>query len=180
MARWVVAVVVAMHAALVAPPAAAACRFQLGFKAIADQIPAIVGQCLEDEHANPQNGDALQRTAGGLLVWRKADNFTAFTDGYRSWVNGPFGLQQRLNTEAFDWEARPAVAATPAVVAQGLVRVGDVCYEQGMEPGGMAETISRRRNLPFTPVPRDCAVPSVPGPSATLICRPFLGNIRCE
>src|SRR5262249_21138217 len=32
------------------------------------------------------------------------DNFTAFTDGARTWVNGPFGLQQRLNTERFDWE----------------------------------------------------------------------------
>jgi glucose/arabinose dehydrogenase len=25
-------------------------------------------------------------------VWRKADNFTAFTDGVRSWINGPFGI----------------------------------------------------------------------------------------
>src|SRR5262245_60549146 len=89
------------------PPSAAAatpaCDFKLGFKAIADQIPSVVGQCLEDEHANPVSGDALQKTTGGLLVWRKADNFTAFTDGYWSWVNGPYGLQQRLNTEHFEW-----------------------------------------------------------------------------
>ena len=37
----------------------------------------------------------------GLLVWRKADNHTAFTDGYRTWVNGPYGLQVRLNTARF-------------------------------------------------------------------------------
>ena len=42
-------------------------------------------------HHNPQNGDGLQETTawhgkGGLMVWRKADNFTAFTDGYRTWI----------------------------------------------------------------------------------------------
>jgi len=57
---------------------------------------------------NPQNGDALQlTTTGGMLVWRKADNWTAFTDGYRSWINGPNGLQERLNTQRFSWEANP-------------------------------------------------------------------------
>ena len=81
------------------------CRFQLGFAALRAQIPEVVGQCLEDEHHNPANGDALQRTTGGLLVWRKADNFTAFTDGYRTWVSGSNGGQQRLNTECFAWEA---------------------------------------------------------------------------
>lgn len=28
-----------------------------------------------------ENGNAEQRTSGGLLVWRKVDDFTAFTDG---------------------------------------------------------------------------------------------------
>ena len=37
-----------------------------------------------------------------FLVWRKADNWTAFTDGYRTWINGPSGLQVRLNTEHFE------------------------------------------------------------------------------
>lgn len=80
------------------------CTFALGFKAIREAIPRTVGDCLENEHHNPENGDALQQTNGGLLVWRKLDNFTAFTDGYRSWVNGPQGIQVRLNTEMFDWE----------------------------------------------------------------------------
>ena len=38
------------------------------------------------------------------MIWRKADNWTAFTDGNRTWINGPFGLQSRLNTELLDWE----------------------------------------------------------------------------
>src|SRR5262249_47314016 len=41
----------------------------------------------------------------------KVDNFTAYTDGYRTWVNGPFGVQQRLNTQKFDWE--PAAPPPP-------------------------------------------------------------------
>src|SRR4029079_9777578 len=87
------------------------CGFVLGFAAIRAAIGAErVGDCLENEHANPENGEALQRTTGGLLVWRKADNWTAFTDGYRTWVNGPLGLQQRLNTELFPGEAFPGAA----------------------------------------------------------------------
>ena len=83
---------------------AQSCRFTLGFKALHDLAPVVVGECLEDEHHNPENGDALQKTTGGLLVWRKRDNFTAFTDGHRSWVAGPYGVQSRLNTERFAWE----------------------------------------------------------------------------
>ena len=97
---------------------AAGCRFVLGFatlKALIDEAEgaATVGECLEDERFNPANGDSLQRTTGGLMVWRKHDNWTAFTDGYRTWINGPFGLQKRLNTERFDWEAEPPPVATP-------------------------------------------------------------------
>lgn len=104
--------------------AQSSCGFQLGFKAIADQIGTEVGSCLEDEHFNPANGNAEQRTtargAGGLLVWRKADNWTAYTDGYWTWVNGPNGLQKRLNTERFPFEAAapaPATSAPPVAPA---------------------------------------------------------------
>ncbi|MAG34648.1 MAG: hypothetical protein CL878_00130 [Dehalococcoidia bacterium] len=94
---------------------AAECRFVLGFQALHDLLPSAVGECLENEHHNPENGDALQRTAGGLLVWRKADNWTAFTDGYRTWINGALGLQQRLNSERFRWEV-PGLHSPAAVV----------------------------------------------------------------
>jgi hypothetical protein len=87
--------------------AAPGCQFVLGFAALHDSLATIVGDCLDDEQHNPANGDALQHTTHGLLVWRKADNFTAFTDGYRSWVNGPNGIQERLNTQRFAWEANP-------------------------------------------------------------------------
>jgi len=83
------------------------CQFVLGFATLHGLIPGIVGQCLENEHHNPANGDGLQQTTNGLLVWRKADNFTAFTNGSQSWVNGPFGIQTRLNSQRFFWEQNP-------------------------------------------------------------------------
>ena len=95
--------------------AAAECQFVLGFATLRDLIGHdIVGECLENEH-HGANGDALQQTTGGLLVWRKADNWTAFTDGYRTWINGPNGLVQRLNTESVSSgkQTTPPAAASP-------------------------------------------------------------------
>src|SRR6185437_1407879 len=81
---------------LIGPPQALAqssqgCQFILGFQALHALVPVVVGGCLDDQ-ASAANGDALQHTTNGLLVWRKADNFTAFTDGAQSWVNGPYGV----------------------------------------------------------------------------------------
>jgi len=100
------------------------CRFVLGFKAIHDLDPADVGDCLDDQ-ASAANGDALQHTTKGLLAWRKADNVAAFTNGYQSWVNGPFGLQRRLNSQRFEWEANPdglPVAASGMPAPSGAMR----------------------------------------------------------
>ena len=92
---------------------AANCEFRLGFKTLRDLIGHdIVGECLENEHYN-EIGDSNQQTTGGLMAWRKADNWTAFTDGHRTWINGPNGLVQRLNTERFPWEADHIHAPTP-------------------------------------------------------------------
>ena len=114
----------------VLPPAAAqaqGCRFVLGFATLHGLIPGIVGACLENEHHNPVNGDGLQATTNGLLVWRKADNVTAFTDGFRTWVNGPFGLQMRLNSQRFFWEMNPeGLPIIPPPVP------GDRCHTAGL------------------------------------------------
>jgi hypothetical protein len=89
------------------------CGFTLGFRTIHDMIPDIVGNCRENEWHNAENGDGLQQTTGGLLVWRKLDNWTAFTNGSVTWINGPFGLQSRANTERFSWEGVAEVPAPP-------------------------------------------------------------------
>jgi len=93
---------------------ATACAFQLGFATVHDLAPTQVGDCVEDEGHNPENGDGLQHTTNGLMVWRKTDNWTAFTNGYRTWINGPNSLRYRLNEERFSWESDAANHATVA------------------------------------------------------------------
>jgi hypothetical protein len=79
-------------------------KFQLGFATLAAQLDGAAGHPLEDEQHDPAAGETLQRTSTGLLVWRVLDNWTGFTDGFRTWVNSPFGLQDRLNSERLPWE----------------------------------------------------------------------------
>ena len=55
-------------------------------------------------HGRGDNGRPSTRPHRGRR-WRKADNRTAFTDGYRTWINGPNGLVDRLNSARFPWEA---------------------------------------------------------------------------
>ncbi len=97
-------------------------QFKLGFKALADQIPGIAGQPMEDEHWGA-NGDSLQQTTTGLMVWRKADNWTAFTTGSITWINGPGGLVSRRNDQRFEWEqdTSPAQPAAMPAPAPGLI-----------------------------------------------------------
>jgi len=101
-----------------APPA---CRFVLGFQTLNDLLFWIVGPCLDNEQHNPDNGDGLQHTISGLLVWRKSENVAAFTDGRRTWVHGPHGIEERLNTQRFAWEANPTglPAISDAIVSPG-------------------------------------------------------------
>ena len=90
------------------------------------------------------------------MVWRKADNFTAFTDGYRTWVNGPDGLQQRLNSQRFAWEANPdglPVIGAPQItrcdspdLTVGLGRV-DAGAGNRYEPITLTNTSSRTCDL---------------------------------
>src|SRR5262249_39683584 len=143
-------------------------QFQLGFQALHDWNPAMVGDCTDDESHNPANGDGLQHTTawhgkGGLLVWRKADNWTAFTDGSTTWINGPFGVQSRPNAgPCFVWEScgsgggrvdrpvppsfasirggRPGQTASAAVQAAPGVR----CVIEYVTPLG---TVSRAQGL---------------------------------
>src|SRR6188474_2336046 len=84
-------------------PTPAPCTFTLGFQALHDLIPEVVGDCTADADYGA-NGDALQPTTHGLLVWRKSDNWTAFTNGSTTWINGPYGLQSRPNDQRFAWE----------------------------------------------------------------------------
>jgi hypothetical protein len=92
-----------------------ACTFVGDFQALHEQLPEVVGDCLEDEHP-AAGGNVEQRTTGGVLVWRQADNLITFTDGETTWLVGPEGLVSRPNDgPPFPWEtaAVPAPAAGP-------------------------------------------------------------------
>ncbi|HLG70143.1 MAG TPA: hypothetical protein VK009_06935 [Chloroflexota bacterium] len=99
---------------LFAQPALAdspACQFVLGFQSLHDANRDEIGDCAENQAFAP-NGDAQQHTSKGLLVWRKSDNWTAFTNGYWTWLMGPDGLVKRLNSDRFAWEHDPVVTTT--------------------------------------------------------------------
>ncbi len=98
------------------PPAhAQSCTFVLGFATLHSMIPTITGNCVNNE-SHTANSDGLQNTVNGLMVWRKADNFTAFTNGSQTWINGPFGLQTRPNNDRFAWEVNQAKGAGTKVI----------------------------------------------------------------
>ncbi|MBI3973072.1 MAG: PQQ-dependent sugar dehydrogenase [Chloroflexi bacterium] len=83
-----------------------------------------MGECVENEVPAP-SGDSVQQTANGLAVYRKADNWTAFTDGDRTWIDGPGGVQSRLNTERFPWEADAGTPGTTAIATVPVLAAFD-------------------------------------------------------
>jgi hypothetical protein len=94
---------------LLPAPAQPPCQVVLGFALLEAYVgPSVVGRCTENEQFNSISGTSQQRTSGGLFVWYKADNVLAFTDGHQTWLRGPLGFQQRLNTQRFCWEAGAA------------------------------------------------------------------------
>ena len=111
--RWsLVTILMLVGLALPATPAlAAGCQYILGFKTLHADLGLTVANCLDDQ-TFAANGDALQHTAHGLLVWRKADNVTAFTDGYHTWIDGPAGIELRLNNQRFSWESDAGAPGT--------------------------------------------------------------------
>lgn len=88
-------------------------EFRMGFKSLAERIPDLVGQPLDNEQFNPQTGQSVQPTTRGLMVWRRADNSTSFTDGSITTILGPFGLQRRPNDTLFAWERPAAEVSLP-------------------------------------------------------------------
>jgi hypothetical protein len=97
------------------PAHAQNCTIVPGFATLPRLFPAITGACVNDE-SHAANGDGFQNTVNGLLVWHKADNLTAFTNGSQTWTNGSFGLQSRPNSERFAWEVSQARVPSTGVL----------------------------------------------------------------
>ncbi len=88
-----------------------------------------IGACTSAPATAP-NGDVVQPTTTGLIVVRVRDGHAAFTDGVRTWVDGPSGIQRRMNGDRFDWEtASRAMAPAARITGTGLSL--DDCTEPG-------------------------------------------------
>ena len=100
---------------------------------------------------------ARRRRTGGLLVWRKADNHTAFTDGHHTWVNGPIGLQKRLNAERYPWE--PDYAPGGGIATQTGAAAPTTPGPIPLPPPATAPTDG---TLPLPPAPTHATVTNAP------------------
>ena len=134
-------------------------EFQLGFKALASQIPDVVGAPTENENFDPSTGNTEQHTTKGLLVWRKGDNWTAFTSGNMTWINGQAGVQSRLNTERFSWENTPVGAEAPRPVVKAAPK------QPAVAPAALVQGSGSNATGAAAPVPAAAAT-QAPAPAA--------------
>ena len=67
-------------------------QFLFGFAHFKSLLGDKIGQPVECEHANPDNGDTLQQTTTGLAFYRKSTNTPTFTDGWNHWAWTTDGL----------------------------------------------------------------------------------------
>ena len=59
--------------------------FMFGFAHLKSLLGDKMGEPIECEHANPENGDTLQQTTTGLAFYRKSTNIPTFTNGWEHW-----------------------------------------------------------------------------------------------
>jgi hypothetical protein len=119
------------------------CQYIRGFKRLHDLAPDDVGACTS-RRIFAGNGDVLQYTTNGMMVRRGGDNWTAFTNGYMTFIDGPRGLVTRLNADRFDWE-RDTPADQPAGASSGS-RVGPAhAYPNpALTPGATNPRVTQR------------------------------------
>jgi len=97
--QWIVLLLIVSLPLVVSPPAAQAadasqdsngeCAIEPRFEALRAAMPDVVGTCLNAAWNDPANGDAVQLTSKGALIWRKVDETTLFTDGLSVWAGDP-------------------------------------------------------------------------------------------
>ena len=101
----------------------APCEIGGGFAALRAMMGTQdTGFCVEHPWTDDK-GNTNQRTNIGLFVWRPADNWTGFTDGFRTWISGPTGVFVRPNYERFPWESDAGGSGTPSAATAGAVTV---------------------------------------------------------
>ena len=93
------------------------CEIDPGFASVVVAVPELVGTCVAGARTNAATGELEQPVSGGLLVRMGDEGFAAFTDGYRTWVVGPNGLETRGNDERLGWEPPLPTAVPPRASA---------------------------------------------------------------
>jgi hypothetical protein len=134
-----------------------------GFATLHDHLGMTIGQPLECEHPNFDNGDVLQRTTTGLAYWRPSTNISAFTtDGTNHWALVAGTLVYWLNSSveppqpnaaqaAYLAQSNPIVAQVDEAMAQ-LARVQDGATADNLETvpvadiGAYVDTLSAARD----------------------------------
>jgi hypothetical protein len=103
-----------------------------------------MGDPVECEHANPENGDTLQLTTTGLSFYRKSTNTPTFTNSLEHWAITDQGLIGWTDTSidppglAPSGPApapAPAPTATPAPAPPPQPEPGDILYQTNWSGG---------------------------------------------
>jgi hypothetical protein len=138
-----------LPAAPVAAQSAPPCTFTLSFQALHAAVAGEVGDCRGNRQADA-NGDAWQLTSKGMLVWRNAENWTAFVGANHSVLLTADGVARRLNTDRFDWELGgiPADAGMFGDPGSGLIPAamagpGFAIGESGSSDSSASSTLVR-------------------------------------
>jgi len=132
--------------------------FSLGFGALKSQLGDIMGAPVECEHANQQNGDALQQTTTGLSFYRKSTNTPTFTNGTDHWAMTLTGLVT-WQGDSVDPPGLVGTDEAPAPLAAPSSQAGAVSIDTLLQ-GRFSQTVRRQDLALFLRIRAGDPVPS--------------------
>ena len=104
-------------------------HFAFGFADLKVAVGAPMGDPVECEHPNSENGDTLQQTTTGLAMYRQSTNTSEFTDGWNHWALTRGGLVAWSGSDAPAPSAEPPTTAPSA--QQPAAPAGLQCIDLG-------------------------------------------------
>src|SRR5206468_2195220 len=121
-------------------------------------------------------GDTVQHTTTGTLVLRHLDGRIAFTDGSRTWIQGPNGIEVRGNNERFLWEPSPTPTGLAALPSAGTPTAGTPAAGTPAAAGTGTPAGATPASTPAaatgTPAPAKPATPAPAKPAAPAQAKP--------